>query len=77
MIGSWPQKDLPNIKKMVSFYNLNDNKVFVSTNATFWEKDCMKNKKPKSEAIIEEIIGKMSTPSAPIVITAVVDKILS
>ena len=37
----------------------------------------MKNQKPKSEAIIEEIIGKMSTPGAPIVITAVVDKILS
>ena len=37
------------------FYSPSDKKVFVSTNATFLEDDCMKNFKPRSEVVLEEL----------------------
>lgn len=67
----------PKDTRGVFFYGPKNNKVFVSTNVTFLKNDYMKIYKLKSEAIIEEIIGKASTPSAPIVETPVIDEILS
>ena len=40
------------------FYNTKDKKVFVSTHATFLEDDYMKNYKPKSKIILEELAPK-------------------
>ena len=37
------------------FYSTKDKKVFVSTYATFLEDDYMKNYKPKSKVILEEL----------------------
>ena len=51
------------------FYSSKNNKAFISTNATFLEKDYMKNYKPKGEVIIEEITREMTTSSAPIIKT--------
>ena len=46
--------------KSIFFYIRKDNKTFVSTYATFLEKDYMMKYKSKSGVTIEEIIGKMS-----------------
>ena len=52
------------------FYNPRDNKVFVSTNATFLDEDYMREFKPRSKVVLEELLaGSTSTPS-----TIVVDK---
>ena len=59
------------------FYSPKYNNVFVSTSATFLEKDYQKNYKPKSEVIIEEITREKSTPRALNVEAPVVDKMLS
>ena len=59
------------------FYSHKDNKYFVSINATFLEKDYMKNYKSKSKVIVEEITEETSTPSVLNVETFIVDKILS
>ena len=37
------------------FYSPQDNKVFVSTNATFLENDYMENFKPRSKVVLEEL----------------------
>ena len=39
------------------FYNTKDNKVFMNTHATFLEKNYMKNYKPKSRVILEELVS--------------------
>ena len=41
------------------FYSPQDKKVIVSTNATFLEEDYMKNHKPKSKVILEELFGEI------------------
>ena len=52
------------------FYSPEENKVFVSTNATFLEEDYMREFKPRSKVVLEELLaGSTSTPS-----TIVVDK---
>ena len=43
----------PKGKRYGFFYSPNDNMVFVSTNATFLEKDYIKNYRPKRKVIIE------------------------
>ena len=43
-------------------YSSKDKKVFVSTHATFLEKDYMKNYKPKSTVILEELVSSKETP---------------
>ena len=42
------------------FYNPFDNKTFVSTNARFLEEDYIKNMKPRSRLILEELLGEKS-----------------
>ena len=37
------------------FYNLQEQKVIISTNAKFLEEDYMMNNKPKSKTILEEL----------------------
>ena len=37
------------------FYNPQENKVFVSTNATFLEEDYMSNHKPRSKIVLKEL----------------------
>ena len=37
------------------FYSPSDKKVFISTNATFLEDDCMTNFKPCSKVVLEEL----------------------
>ena len=37
------------------FYSPSDKKVFISTNATFLEDDYMKNFKPRSKVVLEEL----------------------
>lgn len=56
-----------------------DNKIFVSinTNLFFFKKKYVKNYKPKSKLIIEEITSEISTSSTPNVEAHIVDKILS
>ena len=44
------------------FYSIKDKKVFVSTHATFLEDDYMKNYKPKSKIILEELASSQETP---------------
>ena len=45
------------------FYNPEDNKVFVSTNAIFLEEDYMKEFKPRSKVLLEELLaGTTSEP---------------
>ena len=44
------------------FYSTKDKKVFVSTHATFLEDDYMKNYKPKSKVILEELASSQETP---------------
>ena len=45
------------------FYSSEDNKVFVSTNATFLEQDYMREFKPRSKVLLEELLnGTTSTP---------------
>ena len=52
------------------FYSPKENKVFVSTNATFLEENYMRDYKPRSKVVLEELLpGSNSTPS-----TTVVDK---
>ena len=47
------------------FYSPDDNKVFVSTNATFLEGDYMREFKPRSKMLLEELLtGSTSTPSS-------------
>ena len=43
-------------------YSSKDKKVFVSTHVTFLEKDYMKNYKPKSTVILEELVSGKKTP---------------
>ena len=45
------------------FYSPSDNKTFVSTNARFLEEDYIKNMKPRSRLIIEELLGEKSSIS--------------
>ena len=59
------------------FYSPKDNKVFISRNATFLEKDYTNKYKPKSKVIIEKIIDKTSTPSDPIVEAPIIDETLN
>ena len=40
------------------FYSPSDNKTFVSTNARFLEEDFIKNMKPKSRPVLEELLGE-------------------
>ena len=52
------------------FYSPEENKVFVSTNVTFLEEKYMREFKPRSKVVLEELLaGSTSTPS-----TIVVDK---
>ena len=52
------------------FYSLEENKVFVSTNATFLEEDYMREFKSRSKIVLDKLlVGSISTPS-----TIVVDK---
>ena len=45
------------------FYSPEDNKVFVSKNATFLEEDYMREFKPQSKMLLEELlVGTTSTP---------------
>ena len=44
------------------FYSPKEKKVFVSTHATFLENDYMNNFKPRSKAVLEEMLGTTSTP---------------
>ena len=44
------------------FYSTKDKKVFVSIHATFLEDDYMKNYKPKSKVILEELASSQETP---------------
>ena len=47
------------------FYSSDDNKVFVSTNATFLEEDYMREFNPRSKILLEELLtGSTSTPSS-------------
>ena len=52
------------------FYSPEENKVFVSTNATFLEKDYMREFKPRSKIVFDEFLA--SSTSMPS--TVVVDK---
>src|SRR5215813_12553993 len=46
------------------FYNPEDNKVFISKNATFLEEDYMREFKPHSKFILDELLaGSTSVPS--------------
>ena len=50
------------------FYSPSDDKTFVSTNARFLEEDYMKNMKPRSRLILEELLGEESvTPREEVV----------
>ena len=50
------------------FYSPEENKVFVSKNATFLENDYMREFKPRSKIVLEELLaGSTSTPSITIV----------
>ena len=44
------------------FYSTKDKKVFVSTHATFLEDDYIKNYKPKSKIILEELASSQEIP---------------
>ena len=46
------------------FYSPKEKKVFVSTHATFLENDYMNNFKPRSKAVLEEMLGTTSTPQS-------------
>ena len=45
------------------FYSPSDNKTFVSTNAKFLEEDFMKNAKPRSRLVLEELSKEGSSTS--------------
>ena len=47
----------PKRTKGYVFYSPSDNKTFVSTNAKFLEEDFMKNAKPRSRLVLEELSG--------------------
>ncbi|XP_060966846.1 uncharacterized protein LOC133035120 [Cannabis sativa] len=47
------------------FYSHKDNKVFVSTNATFLEDNYMKDNKPKSEIVLEEMLTDTVPSNVP------------
>ena len=50
------------------FYSPQGNKVFVSTNATFLEKDYMREFKPRSKVLLNELLaGSTSKPSTIVV----------
>ena len=46
------------------FYSPTDQKTFVSTNARFLEEDYIRNMKPRSRLILEELLGEAPTTSA-------------
>ena len=46
------------------FYSPKEKKVFVSTHATFLENDYMNNFKPRSKAVLEEMLGTTSAPQS-------------
>ena len=47
------------------FYNSQDRKVIVSTNARFLEEDYIMNHKPKSKIVLEELRGERPTQTFP------------
>ncbi|WP_227649430.1 hypothetical protein, partial [Klebsiella pneumoniae] len=47
------------------FYNPKENKVVVSTNATFLEESYMNDFKPRSKVVLEELRGDPFTPEVP------------
>ena len=49
------------------FYSPEDNKVFVSTNATFLEEDYMREFKPRSKVVLEELLA-VTTSTPPITV---------
>ena len=50
------------------FYSPKDNKVLVSTNATFLEEDYMREFKPRSKLLLDELlVGSTNTPSTTVV----------
>ena len=44
------------------FYSIKDKKVLISTYATFLKDDYIKNYKPKSKVILEELASSQETP---------------
>ena len=50
------------------FYNPQEKKVFVSTNATFLETDYMTNYKPRSKVVLEKLLSDQIIPQSTIVI---------
>ena len=50
------------------FYSPQENKVFVSTNATFFETDYMTNYKPHSKVVLEELLSDQIRPQSTTVI---------
>ena len=55
----------PKCTKGYIFYDPQDQKVFVSTNARFLEEDYMIDNKPKSKVILEEMREKDSNDPIP------------
>ena len=55
----------PKGTKSYMFYDPQDQKVFVSTNARFLEEDYMIDNKPKSKVILEEMREKDSSDPIP------------
>lgn len=53
----------PKITRRGIFYSTTYKKVFVSTHATFLEIDYMKNYKPKSAVILEELASGQEPPN--------------
>ena len=47
------------------FYSPQDKKVFASTNATFLEHDYMKDYKPRSKIVLEEMLSQQADPQRP------------
>ena len=50
------------------FYSTQDNKVFVSTNATFLEHNYMADFKPKSKVVLEELLADKISPTPTTVV---------
>ena len=50
------------------FYSAEENKVFVSTNATFLEEDYMREFKPRSKIVLEELLASSTSMPSTIVV---------
>ena len=50
--------------KGFTFYSLEDDKTFISTNARFLEEDIMKDVKPRSKIMLEEKLGEEASTSS-------------